>query len=350
MDTIPFGTRTGLRVSAFALGTGMLGTAYGYGTEPGEARALLDAFAEAGGTFFDTSDAYQFGAAEATLGDFLASDRDRFVVASKFGLTAERAPGAAAVGSHRRAMVAAVEASLRRLKTDRLDLYLAHLDDGATPVDEVMRGFDQLVAAGKVVYAGLSNFPAWRAAAAATIADLRGWAPLAALQLPYSLLERTVERELLPMARGLGLGVMGYAPLAGGVLTGKYRRGEAGRATALGPASVGAPPASDARAEAYADAVREGVLDAVLAIAAELGCEPAGVAHAWARARGVVPILGPRTCAQLTANLVAARVALTDAQQRRLDAASAPALGYPHDLLARERARLGLGGGARVAA
>lgn len=137
-----FGARTGLRVSEFALGTGMLGMAYGYGTAPDEARRILDGFAEAGGTFLDTSDVYQFGGAEVTLGNFLAADRDRFVVASKYGRTAERAPAPAAVGSHRRAMVAAVEASLRRLKTDRIDVYFAHLDDGVTPVEEVVRGLD----------------------------------------------------------------------------------------------------------------------------------------------------------------------------------------------------------------
>lgn len=332
MTQVLFGGRTGLRVSAFALGTGMLGMAHGYGTDADEARRILDGFAAAGGTFLDTSDVYQFGAAEATLGDFLAADRDRFVVASKYGRTAQRTPAPASLGSHRRAMVAAVEASLRRLKTDRLDLYLAHLDDGVTPVEEIMRGFDDLVGAGKIVYAGLSNFPAWRVATAATVADLRGWAPLVALQVPYNLVERDADRELLPLARAVGLGVMGYSPLAGGVLTGKYRRGEPGRATALGAG----PPAPDARTDA--------VLDALLAVAGECACAPDGVALAWVRAHGVIPVLGPRTRAQLDANVAAARVRLTADQLRRLDAASAPVLGYPHDLLARERARLGVPG------
>ena len=184
--------------------------------------------------------------------------------------------------------------------------------------------------AGKILYAGASNFPAWRVAAAVTLADGRGWAPMAALQLEYSLVERAADRELLPMAAGLGLGVMGYSPLAGGMLTGKYRTGDAGRATAL----KGSVRASDGRTTA--------IVDAVLAVAAEAGCSPGAVALAWAVHQGVVPIVGPRTQAQLLDYLAAAPVVLDEAHVRRLDEASRIELGHPHDLLAAQRRQLGL--------
>ncbi len=161
-------------------------------------------------------------------------------------------------------MAKSVEDSLRRLKTDRIDIYLPHFDDGITPVEEIARGLDDLVRAGKVLYAGFSNFPAWRVGVAATLADLRGWVPVAVLQLEYNLIERTAEREFLPMAAALGLGVMGYSPLAGGVLTGKYRKGEPGR--------KGTAPEMDARNDA--------VIDALLAVSGQIGCGPSAVAIA----------------------------------------------------------------------
>ena len=320
-----FGTRTGLWVSELALGTSMFGTAIGYVAEPTEARRIWDGYVEAGGNFIDTADAYQQGEAERLVGQFMEGRRGDFVLASKYTRSTGPTPALAQLGNHRKAMRQAVEASLRRLNTEYLDLYLAHLPDGVTPAEEIVRGFEDLVQAGKILYGGLSNFPAWRVATAATIADLRGWAPLVGIQLEYNLVQRAPERELLPMAAGLGLGVLGYSPLGGGVLTGKYRRGEAGRATTLG----GGPPAATPQTEA--------VLDVLLAVAAELAATPGQVATAWVKARGVTPLIGPRTRAQLDDYLGAAALALTPGQLAQLNEASAVPAGYPHDLLAAQR-------------
>lgn len=328
------GQRTGLRVSKLALGAGMFGTAFGYGAEPDEVRRILRGYAEAGGNLIDTADNYQLGQSEALIGEFVAPNRDEFVIASKYSRGAVAAPALAAVGCSRKAMVQSVEASLRRLKTDRIDLYFVHMDDGVTPVEEIARGLDDLARAGKIVYAGLSNFPAWRVATAVNTADLRGWTPVAALQAEYSLIQRTTERELLPMADALGLGVMGWSPMAGGLLTGKYRKGERGRATDL-KASV-----------LHDDAARNApVLDALIAVASEIGASPGQVAIAWVSAKGVLPVIGPRTRAQLDENLGAAALTLDEAHLRRLDEVSAVPLGYPHELLAAPEQRAIMTGG-----
>jgi aryl-alcohol dehydrogenase-like predicted oxidoreductase len=329
-----FGERTGLRVSEFALGTGTFGTRWGYGAEPDEARRIFDGFAEAGGTFVDCADSYQFGQAETLLGEFVATDRDHFVLATKYTLGAEAEGGVSRTGNSRKAMIRSVEASLRRLGTDRIDLYWAHMADGATPVEEIARGFEDLARAGKVLYVGLSDFPAWRVARAATLAELRGWAPVAGVQVEYSLVERTAGRELLPMAEALGLAVTAWSPLGGGLLSGKYRRGEGGRLTAWGNLI-----------HAERGPRETAILDAVEAVAAEAGATPAQVAVAWVRAKGLFPILGPRTRAQLDDTLGALAVSLTDEQVRRLDEASAVPLGFPHDFLASERNRARLAGG-----
>ncbi|EPX56210.1 norsolorinic acid reductase [Cystobacter fuscus DSM 2262] len=317
-----FGQRTGLKVSELALGAGMFGTAYGYGAEPDEVRRILRGYAEAGGNFIDTADNYQLGESETLIGEFLSSHRNDFVIASKYSRGAARAPSLGVLGNSRKVMVQSVEDSLRRLKTDRIDLYFAHMDDGVTPVEEIARGLDDLVRAGKIVYGGLSNFPAWRIATAVTLADLRGWAPIVALQTEYSLLQRTTERELLPMAEGLGLGVMGWSPMGGGLLTGKYRKGEKGRATDLKGSVLHDDPTRT-----------EPLLDALGAIAEELDSSPGRIAIAWVSARGVLPVIGPRTRAQLEDNLAATTVKLSDEQLRRLDELTAIPLGYPHELL-----------------
>lgn len=318
-----FGQGTGLKVSELALGTGMFGTSFGYGAGPDEVRLILRGYVEAGGNFLDTADNYQLGESERLIGDFIAADRDAFVIASKYSRGATARPALAALGANRKAMVQSVEGSLKRLKTDRIDLYFAHMDDGVTPVEEIARGLDDLVRAGKIVYGGFSNFPAWRIAAAARTAELRGWAPIAGIQVEYSLLERTTERELLPMAEGFGLGVMGWSPLGGGLLTGKYRKGERGRATDLKGSVLHDHPDRNAS-----------LLDALEAVAAETGANPGQVAIAWVRAKGVLPVIGPRTRAQLDDNLAAATLALGAEHLRRLDEASRVPLGYPHELLA----------------
>ena len=326
-----FGRQTGLRVSELALGTGSFGTGWGHGAEPAEAKRLFDRYVEAGGNFLDCADTYQNGEAETLLGEFIAADRDRLVVASKYTLGVNDKVGIAATGNSRKAMMASVEGSLKRLKTDHLDLYWVHMADGLTPVEEIARGFDDLARAGKIHYAGLSDFPAWRASRAATLAELRGWAPIVGLQIEYSLVERTPDRELLPMAEGLGMGVALWSPLGGGFLTGKYRRGEEGRLQRLGMLVHG-----DTTEQ------KKQVLDTVLALAEELGVEPGQVAIAWLRHRAarsstaLIPILGANNLAQLESNLGALQVTLSDEQVQRLDRVSAVPLGFPHEALGPE--------------
>jgi aryl-alcohol dehydrogenase-like predicted oxidoreductase len=316
-----FSERTGLKVSELALGTGMFGQAWGYGATPEEVRRIIAGFVDAGGNFIDTADNYQHGVSETLVGEAIAANRDDFVIATKFTRGASAKPAVTRLGNNRKNMVQSVEASLKRLKTDRIDLYFAHMDDFVTPMEEIARGLDDLVRAGKVVYGGLSNFPAWRVATAANTADLRGWTPISAIQIEYNLLQRTPERELLPMAEGFGLGVMGWSPMAAGILTGKYQKGERGRATEL-KASVrhADNPNSDS------------VVDAVGAVAEEVGAKPGQVAVAWVKAKGVLPVIGTRTPGQLEDHLGVLEVTLSDEQMRRLDAVTAIALGYPHDL------------------
>lgn len=304
--------KTGLRVSQVALGTGNFGTRWGYGADPATAKAIFDAYADAGGNFVDTADAYQFGEAEELLGQFLQGRRDDFVLATKFSNGAAPHAGLLVTGNSRRAMVASVEASLKRLRTDRIDLYWAHWPDGVTPVDELVRGFDDLARAGKILYAGLSNFPAWRLARAATMAELTRAVPIAAAQFEHSLVCRQPEADLMPAAQALGLGAVTWSPLGGGMLTGKYRHGETGRAEGFGGKVF--------RAEDSAQ--RTQVLDTVLAVAAELNASPGQVALAWAGTHGSVPIIGPRTPAQLADNLGALAIDLSAQQCARLDAAS----------------------------
>lgn len=318
-----FGKHTGLRVSELVLGTGNFGTRWGHGTEPDEARRIFDAYAAAGGNFIDTANGYQFGQSEEILGDLLAGRRDEFVLATKFAMRTDASSGILVTGNSRKAMVASVEASLKRLKTDRIDLYWVHVADGVTPVEEIVRGFDDLVRAGKILYAGLSDFPAWRVARAATIAELRGAAPIAALQVEHSLVERSTELELLPAGQALGLGIVAWSPLGGGMLTGKYRQGEKGRAEGFG-GKVFQPENSPQRTA---------ILDTLIAIAQEAGVTPGEIAIAWVAAKGSLPIIGPRTLAQLENNLAAAKVTLSVEQVARLDAVSAIPPVFPYTVI-----------------
>ena len=312
-----FGARTGLQVSELVLGTGLLGQAAGYGPDPATVRAILDDYLRAGGNILDLSDAYQGGESERVVGERVQPVRDDVVLVSKYSRSASATPGRAAVGAGRKVMMQSVDASLRRLRTDRIDVYLLHVDDGATPIDELARGFDDLVRAGKIVHGGLSNTPAWRAAALAATAGARGDSPIAAVQLEYNLFERTSDRELLPMARAFGLAVMGYSPLAAGLLTAKYRAGERGRATEL------------ARSVSHTDTERNtAILDQVVAIAAELAVRPGQIALAWALAQGVFPIIGARTPDQLAESLAAAQLRLSADQLARLEDVSRTPAGY----------------------
>ena len=322
-----FGRRTGLRVAELALGAGNFGTRWGHGAVRAEAQKVFDSYVEAGGNFIDTADSYQFGESEELAGEFIAADRDYFVLATKYTLGTTATDGISRTGNNRKNMVRSVEGSLKRLKTDRIDLYWAHFADSATPMEEILRGFDDLVRAGKILYAGLSNFPAWRIARGDLLAELRGWLPIAGIQVEYSLAQRTADRELLPMAEALGLGAALWSPLGGGFLTGKYRLSNEGRLnTRLG---VLVHTEKTTRETA--------LLDSVLAVAKEVGASPSEVSIAWLlhKARrsttSLIPILGSRTREQLDATLGALDVTLSAEQITRLDAASAIPMGTPHE-------------------
>lgn len=318
-----FGNHSGLRVSEMVLGTGSFGTGWGHGAAPDEARRIFDAYAEAGGNFIDTADTYQGGHSEEIVGELLAGRRDEFVLATKFSMRNDANATILTTGNSRKAMVSSLEQSLKRLKTDHVDLLWAHISDGVTPVEELLRGFEDLVRAGKILYAGLSDFPAWRVARAATIAELRGSLPIAGIQVEYSLAERTTEQELLPAARALGLGVVGWSPLGGGMLTGKYRQGEKGRAEAFGGRVFQAENSQQ----------RSAILDTLIAVAAEAAVTPGEVAIAWVGAKGVLPIVGPRTLEQFQGNLAALKLQLTAEQIARLDAASALPKVFPYTMI-----------------
>lgn len=330
-----FGRHTGLRVSELVLGAGNFGTGWGHGAEPEEARRILDAYAQAGGNFIDTANGYQFGQSEQILGELLAGRRDEFVLATKYTFRTDQGSGILVTGNSRKAMTASVEASLKRLKTDRIDLYYAHISDGVTPLEEIVRGFDDLVRAGKILYGGLSDFPAWRVARAATIAELRGAAPIAALQVEHSLVERSPEHELLPAGQALGLGVVAWSPLGGGMLTGKYRRGEVGRAQGFGGKVF----------QAENSPQRTAILDVLLAVAAEAGVTPAEIAIAWVAAKGSLPIIGPRNLAQLENNLGATRVTLPPEVIARLDEISAIPPIFPGSMIGNPETLQGFTGG-----
>jgi aryl-alcohol dehydrogenase-like predicted oxidoreductase len=318
MEYMTFGRETGLRVSEYALGTGNFGTCWGGGAEPLEARRIFDRFASAGGTFIDTANSYQFGEAEMLLGECLKADRDHFVVATKFTQSDSSTPGISTTGNNRKNMVRSLEASLGRLGTEYVDLYWAHMPDTLTPMEEILRGFDDLVSAGKILHAGLSNFPAWRTARAAAIADLRGWAPIVGVQIAYSLVERGPDRDQLPMVEALGLGAALFSPLGGGLLTGKYRKSDKGRL-------------SDWKHTIWVEDTpqRSAIIDKVLVIAAETGASPSQVAVAWLRevarhaGTAYVPIIGPRDVSQLDDYLGALEVSLDKKQLRDLDEVSA---------------------------
>lgn len=339
MQHFTLGRNNGLRVSALALGTAIFGGKWGYGAEPDAVRAMFETFADAGGTFLDTAASYQVGESEENLGALLGTRRDQFTIATKFAIGGPEGTGVLHTGNGRRAMFRSVEGSLRRLGTEYVDLLWVHYPDGVTPVDEVVRGLDDLARAGKILYAGFSNFPAWVTSRAQTIAEIRGTIPIAAVQFEYSLVERTADRDIFPMAEALGVGATLWSPLGGGLLTGKYRTSDEGRLTAW----------NRLLHSERGDERKTAIVDAVLAAAAELSASSAEVAVAWlmGRARrsttGVVPVIGPRTVAQLDAYLAAARLDLPDDVYTRLDEVSRIDLGEPFGKLAAE-AHLPLGG------
>ena len=314
---------SGLRVSPLCLGAMTFGEDWSWGSSVEESEAILSRYLERGGNFIDTANGYTKGHSEAIIGDFFAKTpgrRDRAVIATKFSTNLY--PGDPnAGGASRKTIVSSCEESLRRLRTDYIDLYWMHFWDPNTPIDETLRALDDLVRAGKVRYIGASDTPAWKVAQAQVLAQLRGWTPFIGLQIEYSLIERTVEGELVPMARELGLGITPWSPLRGGVLSGKYTRANA---------STVNPDRGD-RVKAFLTERNLTIIDELTRIAGELGTTPAAVALAWVQSRpGVTStIIGARRLDQLDQNLSALDVALTGMQLAALDKVSEPALNFP---------------------
>jgi aryl-alcohol dehydrogenase-like predicted oxidoreductase len=319
--------RSGLRVSPLCLGAMTFGEDLGWGSSVKDSEAILDRFIERGGNFIDTANAYTRGHSEKILGDHLgrhSSRRDRAVIATKFfGNLYRGDPNGGGAG--RKSILSACEHSLRRLQTDYIDLYWMHCWDKHTPIEETLSAMHDLVTSGKVRYLGFSDTPAWKLSQAQTTALLRGTTPLIALQIEYSLLERTVEGELIPAAAELGLGVTPWGPLKGGALSGKYTRENDGKHKA----DRGASFLSSLNERIYA------VVDVLAKVAKELDTTPARVAIAWVQARpGVTStIIGARTLAQLDDNLAALTVSLQPAHLEALDTLSKPKLNFPADFL-----------------
>jgi aryl-alcohol dehydrogenase-like predicted oxidoreductase len=322
--------RTGLRVSELCLGTMTFGEDWGWGAPKEECARILDAYAAAGGNFIDTANRYTDGSSEAIVGELIAADRERWVLATKYGLSM-RAGDPNAGGGHRKNLVQALEASLRRLRTDYVDLLWLHIWDVFTPIDELMRALDDVVRSGKALYVGISDTPAWLVAQGHALAELRGWTPLAGIQLPYNLVQRTPERELLPMARALELTVTAWEPLAGGLLTGRY-------GTDREP-PAGTRIATTAYAARAVDERNLAIADVLNAVAAEREASPAQVAIAWLRAQQeravIVPIVGARRREQIEDSLGAVDVELTDEELERLDAVSRIDHGFPNEFVGR---------------
>jgi aryl-alcohol dehydrogenase-like predicted oxidoreductase len=311
--------RSGLRVSEICLGTMTFGTEWGWGSDYEESRQVFEAYAAAGGNFVDTANRYTEGTSEKWLGDFIHAERHHFVLATKYTLH-DRLGDPNYAGSHRKNMMRSVEESLRRLNTEFIDLLWVHAWDFYTPAEEVMRGLDDLVRSGKVHYIGISDTPAWIVARCNTMAELRGWSQFVGLQVEYSLLQRTPERDLLPMAQAYGMAVTPWGPLAGGALTGKYVAGEPGRVK----------PESPRRSECA-----NNIASLVVELAAQIGCTPAQLALAWCMQQPFtsIPIVGARRPEQLTDSLKAVTIAIPEEVLAKLNNATAPELGFPHDFL-----------------
>jgi len=307
------------------------GEDWGWGSSKNEALRIYNAYRSAGGNFVDTANVYTNGTSESFVGDFIHDHRQSVVLATKYTCVATTGDPNAG-GNHRKSMMRAVEESLRRLKTDYIDLYWMHVWDQMTPVEEVMRAFDDLVREGKVLYVGISDTPAWWIAQANTLAELRGWSHFAGLQIEYSLSQRSVERELIPMAKAFKLGVVAWSPLAGGVLTGKYHSGQAGNGRYQNQST-------EASGRGRTGERIDRIVNALAQVGEESGQPLSRVALAWLRHRDipVIPIIGARRIDQLEDNLASLKLRLTDKQVVTLDQASAIEMGFPHDTYSRER-------------
>lgn len=315
--------RSGLRVSELCLGTMTFGQQQ-WGTSEEEARQIYQTFRERGGNFVDTAnEMYAEGRSEEILGRLVSDHRDDVVIATKYGFHMPGGRNPNAAGNQRKSLVRSLEASLRRLNTEYVDVLWIHGWDGITPADEIMRALDDVVRQGKVLHIGISNVPAWVVAQCNTLAELRGWTSFIGVQAEYSLVERAVERELRPMAEALNLGIAAWSPLASGILSGKYSSQASGGEKRL-----------DTMQLKQVDQRNLAIAEAVGALARQLERSPAQVALNWLRAKpAVIPLLGVRTLNQLEDNLGCLDFHLDADQIAALDRVSAIELGYPHDFL-----------------
>ncbi len=315
--------KSGLRVSELALGTMTFGEEWGWGVGKTESKKVFDMYAKTNGNFIDTANRYTEGTSEKYVGEFIKADREHFVLATKYTLFMRRDDPNFS-GNHRKNMVQALDASLKRLKTDYIDLYWLHAWDYTTPEEEVLRMLDDMVRAGKILYIGISDTPAWIVSRMNAIAELRGWTQFVGLQIKYSLLERTVERELLPMARKLDIAVTPWGILDGGILTGKYnkKRNVAGRAQIY-------KSISDEKLKVAAEVIK---------VAKENGKTASQVALNWVRQQPgvIIPIIGAKTEKQLKDNLECLNFTLNDDQLNKLNEASKIEMGFPHEFLSSE--------------
>ena len=318
--------KSGLRVSELALGTMTFGEEWGWGSSKEESKKVFDSFAKDGGNFIDTANRYTEGTSEKFVGEFIKSDREHFVVVTKYTLlTRKDDPNFS--GNHRKNMMHSLDASLKRLNTDYIDLYWVHAWDFTTPEEEVLRALDDMIRAGKILYIGVSDTPAWIVSRMNAIAELRGWTQFVALQIKYSLLERTVERELLPMARKLDLAVTPWAVIGGGILSGKYNKNKN----------------EEGRAQLHKTLKPENlkVADKVIEIAKGVGCTPVQVAINWVRQQPgvIIPIIGAKTENQLKENIDCLKFNLNEEQINTLNEASKIDLGFPHNFLSSDNIR-----------
>ena len=320
--------KSGLRVSELSLGTMTFGEDWGWGASVDESRKIFDAYVEAGGNFIDTANGYTDGSSEKIVGELIAKERERFVVATKYSFPLQmnnKTGDPNASGNHRKNLIQSLEASLKRLNTDYIDLFWLHAWDFTTPIEEVLRSLDDVVRQGKVLYIGISDTPAWIISQANTIAQYQGWTQFVALQIEYSLIQRAPERDLIPMAKAFDLAVTPWSPLGGGVLTGKYNKpsqegGEQGRVASLGREV-------SEKNLAIAQVVSE--------VAEKIGHTPSQVALAWLRAQSgvIIPIIGARKLTQFQDNLASLDVSLSPEHLQRLNEVSQIELGFPHDFL-----------------
>lgn len=359
--------KSGLRVSEICLGTMTFGKEWGWGASKEESRQIFDAYVDAGGNFIDTANIYTDGTSEKYVGDFVSYDRDRFVIATKY-TSNTRVGDPNAGGNHRKNMVQSLEASLRRLNTDYIDLYWVHAWDQTTPVEEMMRALDDMIKSGKILYIGISDAPAWVVSQANTLANLKGWTEFSSIQVEYSLIERTSERELLPMANAIDIGITAWSPLGSGVLTGKYNKSSiiehnhntvnkdykqkdsksnnANRSSSS--SSSGSDQQDDSRlnvanfSELSNTLLKERnlrIAEEVINIAQVIKRTPSQVALNWIRQskkifrNKMIPIIGAKNLGQINDNLGCLGFLLSDDHIQRLDEVSNIDLGFPHDFL-----------------